>query len=57
MGGATPVARDDTFTMPLGEGLGFIQVLDNDTAAAGHSLLVVSIITHATNGECFHDLT
>ena len=51
MGGATPVARDDTFTMPLGEGLGFIQVLDNDTAAAGHSLLVVSIITQGQQME------
>ena len=45
------MARDDTFTMPLGEGLGFIQVLDNDTAAAGHSLLVVSIITQGQQME------
>ena len=50
--GDAPVARDDSASMTLDEGITFVSVLLNDVPAAGETLTIRSITTPASNGDC-----
>lgn len=47
-----PVANDDFVTMNADEGIGFFSVLVNDVPAPGEDLVVRSIVTNGSTGQC-----